>query len=361
MKFKADPIYKPSNFQMDVWQVEKLVELPTPEFDALVATPLADHSVIAENKKYMFSGGGTLHALLVLGEGRRDGVLVMSEKGYDYVRCGAYVTGARDIVNAELERAADLIIRRCAENPGGGSWQACFNGRTRCGGCTVRFEELESQLDLTVRDGNGLDAMLMDTLRRRPGVSTVELDDGCISAVCDLSPRKDSTAAPRKKRPVTFTTKRKADLFENAVSTVCEIFDGEDLYGMLHDSFGLTLQEIRARGYMTDQEIAATCGVPEEMLDCDITVRDVLKMDGVSDSVRLLCDGSDYLVPLAGLETLSANGQEELATLLDARVADIRLDNGESELVLEAAEAAELERLHDVLEAQGQAMGPAMG
>ena len=95
MKFKANPIYKPSNFQMDVWQVEKLVELPALEFDALVTTPLADHPVIAENKKYMFSNGGTLHGLLVLGEGRRDGVLVMSEKGYDFVRYGAYATGAR--------------------------------------------------------------------------------------------------------------------------------------------------------------------------------------------------------------------------------------------------------------------------
>lgn len=360
MKFKADPIYKPSNFQMDVWQVEKLVELPAPEFDALVTTPLADHSVIAENKKYMSSDGGTLHALLVLGEGRRDGVLVESE-GYDNVRYGAFVNGARDIVNAELERAADFIIRRCTENLGGGSWQACFNGRTKCGGCTVRFEELESQLGLTIRDGNGLDAMLMDALRRRPEISTVELDDGCISAVCDLSPRKGSTAVPRKRPSVTLTTKRKADLFDNAVSTVCEIFDGEDLYGMLHDSFGLTLQEIRARGYMTDQEIAVTCGVPEEMLDCDMAVRDVLRLDGVSGSVRLSCDGSDYQAPLDGLKVLTDNGQEEFSPLLDARVADIRLDNGESELVLEGVEAAELERLHDVLEAQGQAMGPAMG
>lgn len=360
MKFKADPIYKPSNFQMDVWQVEKLVKLPTPEFDALVTIPCEAHPVIAENKKYMFSDGGTIHALLVLGEGRRDGVLVESE-GYDNVRYGAFLNGARDIVNAELERAADFIIRRCAENPGGGSWQACFNGRTKCGGCTVRFEELESQLGLTIRDGNGLDAMLLDTLRRRPGVSTVELDNGCISAVCDLSPRKGSTAAPRKRPSVTLTTKRKADLFDNAVSTVCEIFDGEDLYGMLHDSFGLTLQEIRARGYMTDQEIAATCGVPEEMLDCDITVRDVLGLDGVPGSVRLSCDGSDYQAPLDGLKALTDNVQEDFTTLLDARMADIQLDNGESALVLEGVEAAELERLHDILEAQGQTMGPAMG
>ncbi len=361
MEFKANPIYKPSNFQMDVWQVEKLVELPAPEFDALVTTPLADHPVIAENKKYMFSNGGTLHALLVLGEGRRDGVLVMSEKRYDFVRYGAYVTGARDIVNAELERAADLIIRRCTENTGGGSWHAFFNNRPGRGGCSVGFEELKEQLDLTIRDGNGLDAMLMDTLRRRPGVSTVELDDGCISIVCDLSPRKDNTAVPRKKASVPLTMKRKADLFENAVSTVCEIFRDEDVYTMLHGSFGLTIQEIRAQGYLSDQELCDICHVPQQVLEGGVRVRDILQLDGVSESASLAHKDSTVLFPLEDLKKLITSGQEDFTALLDARVADIRVDEEAPELVLEGVEAAELERLHDVLEAQGQTMGPAMG
>ena len=163
-----------------------------------------------------------------------------------------------------------------------------------------------------------------------------------------------------KKVSAPLTMHRKAELFDRAVSTVCEIFDGEDLYGMLHDSFGLTLQEIRAHGYMTDQEIAETCGVPEELLDCDMAVRDVLRLD-VPGSVRLSCGGSGQPAPLDGLKALTGNGQEDFAALLDARVADIRVDDGESELVLEGVEAAELERLRDMLEAQAQDMGPAMG
>lgn len=101
MKFKANPIYKPSNFQTDAWQVEKLVELPAQEFDALVTMPLSDHPVIAENKSCMFSDNGTLHGLLVLGEGRQDGVLIESE-GCDFVRYGAYVPDARDIVQQDF-------------------------------------------------------------------------------------------------------------------------------------------------------------------------------------------------------------------------------------------------------------------
>ena len=201
--------------------------------------------------------------------------------------------------------------------------------------------------------------MLRETLERRPEVADVALTEGCVDAVYYLAYCKN--LEEQEDIPAEFSPERAAELLDNAVSAALGLYQGEDSYTMLHDSFGLTLQEIRTRGYMTDQEIAETCGVPEEMLDCDMAVRDVLHLDGVSGSVRLSCDGSDYLAPLAGLKTLSANGQEEFAPLLDARVADIQLDNGESALVLEGVEAAELERLHDVLEAQGQTMGPAMG
>lgn len=360
MKFKANLLYKPGNFQMDDCQVEKVVELTHDEFCMLKITPGVDQPFITENKSCMFTKDGISHCLLALGEGERDGVLIQSF-GYDYPRTAAYIPGMRDIVNAELERAADFILRQCAENKGSESWQARFNDRPACGSCLVPLQELEDQLDLTIQEGNGLDAMLLDALRRRPEVSTAELSDGCVSTDYDLSPQKD-TAAPKKKLSAPFTTKRKVQIFENAVPTVCEIFDHDDLYNMLHNSFGLTLQEIRAHNYMSDREIAETCGVPEELLDCDTTVRDVLQMEGVSSSAVLTCDGFDHFVPLEGLKKLAADDQKEIAALLDARVADIRVDD-DPELVLEGVDAAELERLCDVLEAQtqaGQGMGSVM-
>ncbi len=360
MKFKANFLYKPGSFQMDDCKVEKVVELSHDEFCKLKITPGVNQPFIAENKDCMYVKDGYMHCLLALGKGERDGVLIHAQ-GYNYPRYAAYIPGMRDILNAEMERAADFIIQRCTENTGAGSWQAHFNDRPACGSCCVPFEELERHLGLTIREGNGLDAMLLDVLRRRPEVSVAELSDGCVSTDYDLSPQKD-TAARKKKLSAPFTTKRKVQIFENAISTVCEIFDYDDLYNMLHNSFGLTLQEIRAHNYMSDREIAETCGVPEELLDCDTTVRDVLQMEGVSSSAVLTCDGFDHLVPLEGLKKLAADDQKEIAALLDARVADIRVDD-DPELVLEGVGAAELERLCDVLEAQtqaGQAMGPVM-
>ncbi len=170
MKMKADFKYKPDNFQMDNCQIEKVVELSPEEFSALTVTPLRDQPCVAANKGCMFSKDGVLHCLLALGQGSNDGVLIESE-GYNFPRYAACVPGMRDIVNAEMDRAADYIIRNGMENTGNGSW-------------CVHFKELEEQLDLTVREGSGLDSMLRAALKRRPEVAAVDMHDGCIEVEC---------------------------------------------------------------------------------------------------------------------------------------------------------------------------------
>lgn len=93
-------------------------------------------------------------------------------------------------------------------------------------------------------------------------------------------------------------------------------------------------------------------------------VRDVLALDGLPEDASLEHKNSVFLVPLEDLKLLTDAGKEDFAALLDARVADIRVDEETLELLLEGVEAAELDRLHDKLEAHKQAeqaMGPAMG
>lgn len=166
MKFKANFVEKPGNFQMDDCQIEKVVELSHEDFCRLKITPLANQSFFAEQKDCMFSRDGVIHCLLALGQGSNDGVLIDAEK-YDYARLAAYIPGMRDIVNAQMERAADFIIRWGTENTASGSW-------------CVYFDDLEEHLDLTVREGSGLDSMLRAALKQRPEVSAVDMHDGCI-------------------------------------------------------------------------------------------------------------------------------------------------------------------------------------
>ena len=166
MKFKANFVEKPANFQMDDCQIEKVVELSHEDFCRLKITPLANQPFIRENKGCMFSRDGVIHCLLALGQGSNDGVLIDAEQ-YDCARLAAYIPGMRDIVNAEMDRAADFIIRWGTENTASGSW-------------CVYFEDLEEHLDLTVREGSGFDSMLRAALKRRSEVATVDMHDGCI-------------------------------------------------------------------------------------------------------------------------------------------------------------------------------------
>ena len=166
MKFKTNFQYKASNFQMEDCRIEKVVELSHEDFCRLKITPLDDQPFITENKDCMFKKDGIMHCLLALEQGGNDGVLIDAE-GYNYPRYASYVPGMRDIVNAEMDRAADFIIRWGTENTASGCW-------------CVYFEDLEKHLDLTVREGSGLDSMLRSALKQRPEVAAVDMHDGCI-------------------------------------------------------------------------------------------------------------------------------------------------------------------------------------
>ena len=116
---------------------------------------------------------------------------------------------------------------------------------------------------------------------------------------------------------------------------------------MLHDSFGLTIREIREHGILSDQDISDICHVPQQVLDGGMTVRDALGLDDLPDCAALIHRCSTVLVPLEDLKELTPSGQEDFTALLDAQVADIRVNEGAPELVLEGVEAAELERFCD--------------
>lgn len=169
MKFRANFQYKPSNFQMDDCQIEKVVELSHEAFCRLKITPLEDQPFIAENKGCMFRKEGVMHCLLALGEGLNDGILIEAD-GCSFPRYAAYVPGMRDILSAEMDRVADFIVEQAVENTSSGSW--CFY-----------FDELEKHLGLMIREGSGLDTKLLEAMERRPEVADVALVGDCIDAV----------------------------------------------------------------------------------------------------------------------------------------------------------------------------------
>ncbi|WP_243154010.1 DUF6329 domain-containing protein [Pseudoflavonifractor sp. 60] len=151
---------------MDDCQIEKVVELSHEDFCHLKIVPSDSQPFIVENRSCMYSEDGVMHCLLALGQGSNDGVLIEAE-GYRYPRYAAYIPGMRDIVNAEINRAAEFIVRQGTAESASVCW-------------SVRFEELEKSLGLTIRESSGLDSMLRAALKQRPEVAAVDMHDGCI-------------------------------------------------------------------------------------------------------------------------------------------------------------------------------------
>lgn len=78
--------------------VEKLVTLSAEEFVHFSQNLMNDYDFIRENIDRMYQDeNGVNHCLLVLGEGRADGILVESE-GSTYARYSAFVPNARQLL-----------------------------------------------------------------------------------------------------------------------------------------------------------------------------------------------------------------------------------------------------------------------
>ena len=143
------------------YQVDKVVELPNTLFGGFLVWPLERYEFIRENMIDAYQDDGSIHCPLALCDESPDGVLIQcGEDGR--AAYTAYVAGARDVVQAKLDRIADFIIQQGAERTASGAWY-------------IYCEELEERFGVTIREGNGLDAMMRDTLERRPEVARAEV------------------------------------------------------------------------------------------------------------------------------------------------------------------------------------------
>ncbi len=99
---------KTNDFQPRDCVIEKIIELASQEYDAFSRNMLADYGFIKDNVDLMYvDQEGTYHCLLVVGEGRPDGVLIESE-GSSYARYAAFLPNACDFLAAHQERTQGL-------------------------------------------------------------------------------------------------------------------------------------------------------------------------------------------------------------------------------------------------------------
>lgn len=150
--------------------IEKIIRIPEKEFASMLGNPMEDKDFLMENKELMYQDfSGTYHCLLLMGEGRTDGMLIQSD-GYGYARYASYVPEAAALsypslheMNRKLAAAADFIVSK-------GLWNTAEE--------TVRlkFEELESQIGIPVSGNPFLQNLLGKMLEERPEVSVMGMD-----------------------------------------------------------------------------------------------------------------------------------------------------------------------------------------
>lgn len=183
--------YKPE-FQFRKFVVEKTAMIPARKLEEMLRHPMLDHEVIRDNAGVMgVDGEGVYHCLLVMGEGRTDGLLVESE-GSSYARYASYVPEATALrystlsqLNQELAEVADFIIAEGTRQTTGGNW-------------TVNFDELENETGLCVEGKPFLQEVLADMLCSRPEVADLTIEDGQFDVVyyLDFCPNCQKEDAP---------------------------------------------------------------------------------------------------------------------------------------------------------------------
>jgi hypothetical protein len=111
LKTKAVFERKTDDFQPRDCVIEKIIELASGEYDVFSKNMLNDYDFIKDNIDLMYCDGqGVYHCLLVMGQDRRDGILIESE-GSSYARYSSFLPNAADFLAVQQEQKPALGMK----------------------------------------------------------------------------------------------------------------------------------------------------------------------------------------------------------------------------------------------------------
>ena len=234
MRLKLQLPAKAGQFRISECEATRLLTLSANDFQTFLNWPQKELSWDAQPLYYEEDGKRVYRGVLILGEGRADGVFA-----YDAGEHFVYLPGARAVVDSILEQAVEKIIKEGTENTNEGSW--CYY-----------FSELYEQMGLVIEDGNGFDALLLEKLEQRPEAAEVALTDECFDICYYLNYcRNLSDEEIEGQIPLA----RQSELFRKSVSVFCDMYDEKsDLYEMLHNNLGMSDDEIGYLGFALHDE-----------------------------------------------------------------------------------------------------------
>lgn len=160
---------KESSFDTRPCVVEKVIRLSGAEYDRFASDMLQDQDFIKDNNNLMRPGDdGQPHCLLVVGEGRRDGVLVDS-CGHDYARYSAFVPNVEGLLTVEQYPALAALNQRLTDIVDHIAGQT--GGRT-----VVDLQNLDTQFGIDLMTNGALRGVVLDMLGQKPEITDWELD-----------------------------------------------------------------------------------------------------------------------------------------------------------------------------------------
>jgi len=175
LNLKADLHFKERTIRAKNCIVEKTIELSGEQFDLFSQGLLRDWDFIKENTHLMrFGRDGAYHCLLVIGEGRQDGILVQSE-GYDYARYAGHVPHVHSIIAMDRYPALAGLCRKLTEMADyiveEGMKPAPGEGRA-----FISMDDLEAMSGINVAYNGTIVSTLSDMLGDRPEIADWEID-----------------------------------------------------------------------------------------------------------------------------------------------------------------------------------------
>ena len=139
----------------DECKIEAAVVLDAEEFADFRRRLFVARDFIADNRDYMYlDRNGISHCLLVLGEGKPDGILVESGLS-QHAKFTSFLPNAADFMEKQIRMMADELLR---------------NVETE-----IDFKSISDKFDVTVTADNGIGQMLIDELRGRNELANVEV------------------------------------------------------------------------------------------------------------------------------------------------------------------------------------------
>ena len=156
----AQAIKDVDEIRTDECKIEAVVVLDAEEFEDFRRRLFVARDFIADNHDYMYlDRNGISHCLLVLGEGKPDGILVDSGLS-QHAKFTSFLPNAVDFMKKQIQMMADELLR---------------NVETE-----IDFKSISDKFDVTVTADNGIGRMLIDEIRGRNELVDVEVTDASI-------------------------------------------------------------------------------------------------------------------------------------------------------------------------------------